>query len=171
MISVFVSEWAFPFEGNGNSPLMKKPYLYNNNFSLNEPSRLKGMELSFFKIFFFYINLSEWAFPFEGNGNRVSSSISENRSGLNEPSRLKGMETHTRWCLGNDCWVWMSLPVWREWKPRKNAVGRHCSISNRVWMSLPVWREWKLILVFLNFITFSIKSEWAFPFEGNGNLY
>ena len=41
----------------------------NNGESLNEPSRLKGIETLRDQVTKLYIIVSEWAFPFEGNGN------------------------------------------------------------------------------------------------------
>ena len=61
----------------------------------------------------------------------------------------------------------MSLPVWRELKPEREAVVAFRLI---VWMSLPVWRELKLAEGVEDVVDYLQRSEWAFPFEGNWNL-
>ena len=121
--------------------------------SLNEPSRLKGIEtlnwqpctltgcLGFIS--------SEWAFPFEGNWNLLSLYICMSSPNLhdplNEPSRLKGMETQ---CECSSCF---------SFRIRLNVPSRFEGNGNASPTTTPLRVKVD-------------RSECAFPFEGNGNI-
>ena len=63
------SECAFPFEGNGNSASALAAVSRGSPLSLNVPSRLKGIETRGFFWLHHALFSSECAFPFEGNRN------------------------------------------------------------------------------------------------------
>ena len=138
-----VSEWAFPFEGNGNATRLFQ--FCSNVMSLNEPSRLKEWKPCSAAVVG-SDEWSEWAFPFEGNGNHICS---------------------WRQCTGWG-WVWMSLPVWREWKLFYKDT-RRCLRSYCLNEPSPFEGNWNTTSPFWK-LPVSAVSEWAFPFEGNGNL-
>ena len=100
------SEWAFPFEGNWNScPPIQTIRIFST----------------------VWMSLPVWR---ELNTVMVLLSALAMTGRLNEPSRLKGMETTT---------------IFNNFTQQKFI---------RVWMSLPVWREWKLQLqVYFNFVS------------------
>ena len=139
---VCMSEWAFPFEGNGNELPGLQELLVPQESEWAFP--FEGNGKHFGQALGTVQSGSEWAFPFEGNGNDKPTMRRHYEWGLNEPSRLKGMET--------------------------TFSGGRVFCRCRVWMSLPVWREWKLFILFLLTLRCSVRSEWAFPFEGNGNF-
>ena len=114
---------------------------------------------------------SKCAFPFEGNGNGVNPSRSIRTIEpvwMSLPVWREWKQTSQPGWKTVSWSVWMSLPVWREWKQSKSS-SRSNSVVSCVWMSLPVWREWKREEV-VHSLHYR-QSEWAFPFEGNGNPF
>ena len=89
---------------------------------------------------------SEYTFPFEGNGNLSLDLRHHNFSAtLNTLSRLKGIETYV-----SDLSVirfnilWIHFPVWRELK--HSAWFNMFEDAQLLWIHFPVWREWKRLL-------------------------
>ena len=115
--------------------------------TLDMLSRLKGIETyAEWSVWMLLSHFFGYAFPFEGNWNRLLFHPAANVSAaLDMLSRLKGIETLQPLQLLQVWWeLWICFPVWRELKPR-------------------------LILT----VTFSAPSSfgYAFPFEGNWNSW
>ena len=139
--------------------------------SLNTLSRLKGIETLCQRPLRYWIDSSEYTFPFEGNWNlclsyllksfrlrlwihfpvwrelkqiKVTGFLQFYGNPLNTLSRLKGIETKRKINTSENLLprLWIHFPVWRELKPFKDHFKDHCLGQN---------------------------SEYTFPFEGNWN--
>ena len=109
-----------------------------------------------------------YAFPFEGNWNcMIPYDYPKLTFTLDMLSRLKGIETHPTLSPSLLQWLWIWFPVWRELK----RDGRPCQfVMPKLWIWFPVWRELKQLQDPPYSCAPNGAFGYGFPFEGNWNV-